>query len=95
MLAVLFDVTPSEIGRFTSARLGPDGIPDTIDDMHFTTLAQVRSLLDVPPANYAAVSIILTLQHPILRTECVARVAGLERRLTLVRGPGIDIIQEE
>jgi type II secretory pathway component PulK len=95
MLAVLFDVTPSEVGRFVSARLGPDGLPDTIDDQRFASLAQVRALLDVPPANYAAVSTILTLDHPILRTECVAKAGGLKRRLTILRGPGLYLIEEE
>jgi general secretion pathway protein K len=95
MLAVLFDVTPAEIGRFISARQGVDGKPDTIDDQRFTTLAQVRSLLDVPPSNYTAVATILTLSHPILRTEIVAWAGDLERRLTIISGPGLFLIQEE
>ena len=95
ILEVLFDVTPSEISRFVSARRGPDGIADTIDDPRFSSLAQVRAMLDVPEANYAAVSKLLTLDHPIKRAECHAWVGDLERRLTIVTGPGLFLIREE
>ncbi|HWB05263.1 MAG TPA: hypothetical protein VG796_19680 [Verrucomicrobiales bacterium] len=95
MLAVLFDVTPAEVSRFTSARLGHDGVADTIDDPRFTTMEQVRTLLDVPQANYKAVADLLTLSHPIKRTDCLARAGSLERRLTILSGPGINLIKEE
>lgn len=95
MLEVLFDVTPSEVGRFVSARRGPDGLPDTLDDPRFTSLAEVRRLVDVPQSNYAAVASLLTLDHPIKRTECLARAGRLERRLTILSGPGLYLIKEE
>jgi type II secretory pathway component PulK len=95
ILEVLLAVTPSEISRFVSARRGPDGISDTIDDARFTSLAQVRALLDVPEANYAAVAKLLTLDHPIKRAECFAWVGDLERRLTIITGPGLFLIREE
>ena len=95
MLAVLFNVTESEVNRFVSARLGPDGAPDTIDDHRFPTLAEARRVLDVPQLNYAAVSSLLTLDHPVKRTECLARAGSLERRLTIISGPGVSVIREE
>jgi len=95
MLEVLFDVTKSEISRFISARDGPDGLPDTIDDRRFTALEEVRGLLDVPPSNYAAAARLLTLDHPIKRTDCVAWAGGLKRRLTVIKGPSVDILREE
>jgi general secretion pathway protein K len=95
MLAVLFDVTPSEISRFISARLGSDGLRNTIDDPRFTSLTEVRKLLDVPQDNYSAVASLLTLSHPIKRTECLARAGNLERRLTIISGPGLYLIREE
>lgn len=95
ILEVLLAVSPSEISRFVSARRGPDGIPDTIDDARFSSLAQVRALLDVPEANYAAVAKLLTLDHPIKRAECFAWVGDLERRLTMITGPGLFLIREE
>jgi general secretion pathway protein K len=95
LLEVLFDVTRTEISRFISARLGPDGLPDTIDDRRFTSLAEVRAFLDVPQPNYAAVSALLTLEHPIKRTECIAWAGDLRRRLTIIKGPGVDFIEEE
>jgi general secretion pathway protein K len=95
MLAVLFDVTESEISRFTSARLGPDNQPDTIDDRRFTTLTEVRNALDVPQLNYTRVSSLLVLDHPIKRTECYARAGSLERRLTIISGPGLSVIREQ
>lgn len=95
MLAALFDVTPSEVGRFISARLGPDGLAETIDDPHFKSLPEVRRLLDVPQENYSEVTALLTLDHPVKRTECLARAGSLERRLTIISGPGINLIREE
>ena len=95
MLAALCDVTPSEVGRFISARLGPDGLAETIDDPHFKSLPEVRRLLDVPQENYSEVTALLTLDHPVKRTECLARAGSLERRLTIISGPGINLIREE
>ena len=95
MLEALFDVTDEEVSRFIRARLGPDGQPYTIDDPHYTTLAEVRRLLDVPPANYTAVSALLTLNHPIGRIECHARVGKVDRRLTIISGPGLNLVNEQ
>ncbi len=95
MLAALFNVTPSEVGRFISARLGPDGLADTVDDPLFKSPFEVRRLLDVPQENYMEVAALLTLDHPVKRTECLARAGSLERRLTIIRGPGINLITEE
>ena len=94
MLEVLFDVTPSEVRRFISARRGADGLTDTIDDPRFGTLTEVRSLLDVPQLKYAPVVKLLTLKHPITRVECVALAGDLERRLTIINGPGVSVIRE-
>jgi hypothetical protein len=94
MLEVLFDVTPSEVRRFISARLGADGLENTIDDPRFATLAEVRSLLDVPQLKYTPVAQLLTLKHPITRVECVARAGDLKRRLTIINGPGVSVIRE-
>ncbi len=95
MLAVLFDVTESEVSRFINARLGPDGLQDTIDDRRFATLAEARRVLDVPQANYNAVAALLVLDHPVKRTECLARAGSLERRLTIISGPAISLIREQ
>ena len=95
MLAVLFDVTEAEVNRFISARLGADGLPDTLDDRRFATLAEARKVLDVPQLNYTAVLPLLTLDHPVKRTECFARAGSLERRLTIISGPAVSVIHEE
>lgn len=95
MFAVLFDVTEAEVSRFVSARLGADGLPDTIDDRRFATLVEARSVLDVPQLNYAAVSALLTLDHPVKRTECLARAGSVERRLTIISGPAVSLIREQ
>jgi hypothetical protein len=94
LLEALFDVTPAEVKRFISARLGPDNLPDTDDDRHFASLTEVRAVLDVPQPNYTAVLALLTLDHPIRRAECTAWVGGLERHLTIIRGPGLFLIRE-
>lgn len=95
MLEALFDVTPAEVNRFVRARIGPDGIQDTEDDREFSSVAEVRAMLDVPPSNYNAVSAIITLHHPIRRAECFAWAGDLQRRLTIISGPGLYLIREE
>lgn len=94
ILEALFDVTPAEVHRFVQARLGPDGIPATEDDPVFTSLAQVRALLDVPEGNYRRASRLLVLNHPVRRIEMLARVGKTERRLTQIIGPGLNLITE-
>ncbi len=95
LLAILFDVTIPEVSRFTTARLGPDGIDVSIDDPAFSSIKEVRALLDVPEPNFKEVAPILTLHHPVRRTECLATVGNLERRLTVLQGPGIYLVREE
>ncbi len=68
---------------------------DTGDDVTFKTIAEVRSYLDVPESNYREVAALVTLAHPIRRIECLARAGNLERRLTILSGPGISLIKEE
>ena len=66
-----------------------------MDDPHFKSLPEVRRLLDVPQENYSEAAALLTLDHPVKRTECLARAGSLERRLTIISGPGINLIREE
>lgn len=95
ILEALFDVTPSEVNRFVQERLGPDGIPATEDDPVYTSIAQVRALLDVPQANFRRASRLLVLNHPVRRIECLARVGKTERRLTQIIGPGLNLTTED
>jgi general secretion pathway protein K len=95
ILSALFDVTPGEVGRFVRMRLGPDVRAETEDDPRFSNLQEVRRLLDVPAPNYRAVTPLLTLDHPIKRVECLARVGRLERRLTVISGPGLMLVHEQ
>lgn len=95
LLEALFDVTSSEVSRLIRSRNGPDGFAETEDDETFKTLAEARACLDVPESNYKAVTALVTLAHPIRRIECLARAGSLERRLTLLTGPGISLIRED
>lgn len=95
LLEAVFDVTPTEVRRFVDARNGPDTLPETEDDPVFRTMEEVRRLLDVPEVNFRRVRSVLTLAHPIRRTECIARAGDLERRLTILEGPGMQLIREE
>jgi type II secretory pathway component PulK len=95
MLVALFDVTPSEIRRYMTTRIGPDGIADTMDDPRYKTIAEVRALLDVPAPNYSAVSALLTLRHPITRVECHVRAGDMHRRMTIISGAGLLKISEQ
>ncbi len=95
LLEALFNVTPSEVSRLIRTRRGPDGIPDNEDDPLFKTLAEVRAVLDVPERNYRRGAALLTLAHPIRRTDCLVRAGSLERRLFLLTGPGLTITREE
>ena len=95
ILEALLDVTGSEVSRFLRARNGPDGIAETEDDPRYTGMEQVGRILDVPQRNFRRASFLLTLNHPIRRTELLARAGNLERRLTILSGPGIYLINED
>lgn len=95
VLAALLQVTPSEVSRLSRARRGPDGFNGTQDDRRFTSLTEVRSLLDVPERNYRFASRLLVLNHPIRRTQCHAKAGSLERRLTLIEGPGLKRVHRD
>lgn len=95
ILEALFDVTPLEVSRLVRTRDGPDDTADTEDDVILGSMEEVRRVLDVPERQYRRASRILTLAHPIRRTECLARAGNLERRLILLNGPGLSLIREE
>lgn len=95
LLEALFNVTSSEVSRLLRTRDGPDGFADTEDDHTFASLAEVRAVLDVPERNYRRASGLLTLAHPIRRTECLARAGSLERHLTILSGPSLVLIKED
>ncbi len=95
LLEAVFDVSDGEVSRFTRARLGPDGLPDTKDDRKFASISEIRSLVDAPEANWRRVLPVLTLSHPIRRVECVGRVANHERRLTILEGGGLHLVRED
>lgn len=95
LLEALFDVTSTEVSRLIRTRNGPDEIPDNEDDRTFKTLEEARTALDVPARNFRRASGLLTLAHPVKRTECLARAGNYERRLTILSGPGVRIIREE
>lgn len=95
LLEALFNTTDSAVGRLIRTRNGPDGLADTADDETFKTLAEVRRVLDVPEVNYRRAASLITLAHPVRRTVCLARVGNLERRLTVISGPGLMLVREE
>jgi hypothetical protein len=94
LLEALFDVTPAEVKRFISARLGPDNLPDTDDDRHFASLAEVRAVLDVPQPNYNRGRGTAHARSSDPNARVYAWVGGLERHLTIIRGPGLFLLRE-
>ncbi len=95
ILEAVLNVTSSEVSRLIRAREGPDGLAGTEDDRRFTSMEEVRRLLDVPEGNYRRAAYLLVLDHPIRRTECLARAGGRERRLTLIEGPGLKLVRRD
>ncbi len=95
ILEALFEVTPLEVSRLIRSRNGPDDLPGTEDDVTFASMAEVRQALDVPQSQFRRAAALLTVAHPIRRTECLARAGSLERRLTLLTGPGLSLIRED
>ena len=55
--------------QFVDARMGPDAIPGTQDDLVFTDLGQVRSLLGMSQQEFAAIQGMVSIQDSTARLE--------------------------
>ncbi len=70
--------------QFVSARNGPDGLPDTDDDLIFTNLDQARSLLGMSPEEFAQYQGILSVQDSTSRIESTGALGKFQRKITVV-----------
>lgn len=90
----VFAVEPEMAREMVSRRYGADGVPLTEDDERFENLEQVRQLLDVGRARFAVLEPLLTLAHPVRRTESRARVGDESLTLVELSGGGEQRIYE-
>ncbi len=96
LLEVLFDVEPHQVLRVTDARLGPDGLENTEDDVRFGKLGEIAELLDMPDGEFEEVLPQLTLNHPIRRIVSRAQVGDATVTLMLVEGSGVrELLENE
>ena len=91
----VFAVEPEMARELVLRRYGADGVPLTEDDERFTSLDQVRRLLDFGRSRFALLEPLLTLAHPVKRTESRATVGDQELTLVELSGGGVQRIYEQ
>jgi type II secretory pathway component PulK len=70
--------------NFVKTRLGPDGKPDTDDDLILKDMEQVRSLLGMSEQEFALIQGQLSLQDSTVRIESTGSFGGYQRNITAV-----------
>ncbi len=65
-------------------RNGLDGLPDTEDDLQFSSLEQFRDALGMNPGDFDAVSGLLTVETTLLRVESKGRVGNRVVTLSMI-----------
>tara|TARA_R110002096_G_scaffold54517_13_gene140601 strand:- start:8122 stop:9057 length:936 start_codon:yes stop_codon:yes gene_type:complete len=90
LIQVACGCSPIAADQFILSRNGPDGIPDTEDDLRFQTLDDVLSLLGATGLPPEQISSRLTFREPVKRVAIVALVGnyGARRDVVLTKGNG-------
>lgn len=82
-IETMLGVSPDEAQALVDYRNGPDGLPNTEDDLRYQSLEQVRAVLGRTPDNVEFSRI--TVESSVLRVESRGTVGGTtSRRLSVV-----------
>ncbi|MDG2123695.1 MAG: type II secretion system protein GspK [Verrucomicrobiales bacterium] len=95
LAVAVFRVEPELARELETKRYGADGVALTEDDERFESLEQVRRLLDVSRSRFGYLEPILTLAHPVKRTESRATVGDESVELVELSGGGVQRIYEK
>ena len=84
LIAAVCGLGMQQAERFVKARLGPDGLPDTQDDVIFTNLDQVRLSLGMSKEQFAEISSLLGVQDSTTRIESTGTFGAYRRKIIVV-----------
>ncbi|HWB59415.1 MAG TPA: hypothetical protein VG733_07985 [Chthoniobacteraceae bacterium] len=84
LIAAVTGVGMERAQQFVDARVGPDAIRDTQDDLVFTDLNQVRSLLGMSQEEFAAIQGMVSIQDSTARIESTGIFGTYKRKITVV-----------
>jgi len=83
-IAIYTKMTRDQAAALVRERNGPDGIPDTEDDLQFTSLEQFRDLLGLNPIDFDTISPLLTVETTLIRVESRGTAGGRTVRLSAI-----------
>jgi type II secretory pathway component PulK len=72
------------VDAFLQIRRGPDGIDGTDDDTQFTSIDEIRSVLGIPPDQFAALNGIVSFKDPVFRVVSVGKSGDTTRVVQMV-----------
>lgn len=84
LIEVVCRVSPATAKMLVNARLGPDGKPDTDDDVIFNDLEQVRQRLGLGKDAFNEIAGNLELQDSVLRVESTGKIGEHQRKIIAV-----------
>jgi len=70
--------------RFVNARLGPDGKPDTLDDVNFQDMEQIRQALGMSKDDFEKIQGQISLQDSVTRIESNGILGNYQRKIMVV-----------
>jgi hypothetical protein len=84
LITAVCGVGEAQALRFVNVRLGPDGKPDTEDDVIFQDMDQVRQALGMSNGDFEKIQGRLSLQDSVTRIESNGIVGTYQRKIMAV-----------
>ncbi len=87
LLQAACESTPQAAQSFVQTRHGPDGLPQTEDDLQFPSVAEALTALGALEADKTRIAPRLTVEEPVKRVAIVAMIGdyGARREVVLTR----------
>ncbi len=84
VLLALPGMTEPLVDAFLQIRRGPDGVDGTEDDPQFKSLDEIRTILNIPAAQFAALNGIVGFKDPVFRIVSVGKSGETTRVVQMV-----------
>ncbi len=84
VLLALPGMTEPLVEAFLQIRQGPDGIDGTEDDPQFKSLEEIRTILGIPAAQFAALNGVVGFKDPVFRIVSVGKSGETTRVVQMV-----------
>jgi type II secretory pathway component PulK len=88
VLSLIPGLNAGRIQQFVKLRQGPDGIDGTPDDYIFPNVTAIQQFLGLTPAQFQAISGLVTYKDPTLRIISVGHSSDVTRQIAVVARKG-------